>query len=94
LEGRDKGEVLVLGHEHPSVLLRDKIGATVRLPCFLYHTVERILILPAFSRITGGSNVMSRGFLSRALRDIEPGEFQAYAVSEIGLMELGVLGNL
>jgi len=94
VEGREKGKVLVLGHEHPSVRLRDKIGASVRLTCFLYHSVEQILILQAFSRITKGSNVMSRGFLSSLLKDFEPGEFMAYAVSEIGLMELGVLGDL
>jgi putative SbcD/Mre11-related phosphoesterase len=93
-EGRADGKVLVLGHEHPSVLLKDKVGAAVRLPCFLYHPEDQILILPAFSRITVGSNVLSRGFLSKLLKEYEPGEFMAYAVSEIGLMEMGRLGNL
>lgn len=92
--GRAEGKVLVLGHEHPSFLLKDKIGAAVRLPCFLYHPEEDIVILPAFSTLTKGSDVLSRGFLSKIVKDIEPGEFLAYGVSDIGLLELGRLGNL
>jgi putative SbcD/Mre11-related phosphoesterase len=93
-EGRAEGKILVLGHEHPSVLLKDKVGAAVKLPCFLYHPEAGILILPAFSRMTRGSSVLNRGFLSKILKEYQPGEFMAYATSEIGLMEMGRLGNL
>lgn len=93
-EGRARGMVLVLGHEHPSALLKDTIGAAVRLPCFLWHPEEEILILPAFSRLTPGSDVLSRGFLSPFLEELEPGEFLTYGVSEIGLLELGRLCDL
>jgi hypothetical protein len=88
------GEILVLAHEHPSLHLRDKIGAGVRLPCFLWHPEDRILILPAFSSLTKGNDVLKTGFMSPVLKDYEPGEFMVYAVSEIGILEFGRLGDL
>ena len=87
-------ETVVMAHEHPSVMLRDKVGAGVRLPCFLWHPEDRILVLPAFSALTKGNDVLRTGFMSPLLKEHEPGEFLGFAVSEIGLMELGRLGNL
>jgi len=91
---RANDEVLVLAHEHPSISLKDKVGAVIRLPCFLWHPEDRILILPAFSTLTKGNDVLRTGFMSPVLKDHEPGEFMAYAVSEIGILEFGRLGDL
>jgi len=91
--GRD-GRTLVLGHEHPGIRLKDGIGAVLRLPCFLYHRKADLLILPAFSFLTEGTDVLTNGFMSPLLKDMAPAEFEAIAVSEIGLLAMGRLGEI
>lgn len=51
-------DVLVLGHWHPSVSIRDAAGTTLRLPAFLVW--RRFVVLPAFSPFASGFDV-SRG---------------------------------
>lgn len=43
------------GHLHPLVRLTDFDGSGIYLPCFVVR--ERLMILPAFSRFTGGCRV-------------------------------------
>jgi putative SbcD/Mre11-related phosphoesterase len=67
---------LIMGHEHPAIQLRDRITTSVKCPCFLAG--PRILILPAFSRWSAGSNIRSAQFLSAFARE---GDFShAYAI--------------
>lgn len=53
---------LIMGHEHPAIHLRDRIATSVKCPCFLRG--PNILILPAFSRWSAGSNIRGPAFLS------------------------------
>lgn len=80
--------VKVLGHEHPTFLLRDEVGVGVRLKCYLYHRKRRILILPAVSSLSKGTHIHSRGFFSPSLQRIEPNEMEVYAIGEIGILHM------
>lgn len=72
---------LVLGHEHPTVLFRGRVGDHLSEPCWLrgkFRTVDgsrykvlpdAFIVLPAFNRLLGGSpvNVIGCGMLSPVL---------------------------
>ncbi len=63
-------KILVMGHEHPTVLFKDGIGSTVSEPCWLrgrfrqdvpdsrYTTLpDSFIVVPAFNRLLGGSPI-------------------------------------
>ncbi|MCJ2533073.1 MAG: metallophosphoesterase [Candidatus Thermoplasmatota archaeon] len=56
--GTSKKGPLVLGHIHPSILLRDDVGAGMKSPCFLYDRARRVLVLPALSIVSPGMDVV------------------------------------
>jgi putative SbcD/Mre11-related phosphoesterase len=85
--------LLVIGHEHPSLGLRDGIGATAKLPCFL--VTPSIIVLPAFSPLALGTDVTTRRFISPPLRTVSPEKGRVYAVEDkTGLMDFGLLGEI
>ncbi len=86
----------VIGHEHPSVLLRDEMGAQIKLPCYIYHRKESILVLPAFSPLASGTNIVSEWveYLSPMLRDVDMSEAELYTVSELGVKYAGTPAHL
>ncbi len=53
------GRITVMGHMHPSIRLRDSVGASVKNHCFLWHPEKRILVLPALSLLAAGLDVVS-----------------------------------
>ncbi len=51
-------EYVVIGHEHPSLALQDKIGVTEKIHCFLYGEMDdgrNLIVLPAFSSLAEGT---------------------------------------
>jgi len=50
----------VMGHLHPSIGLRDGVGASVKDRCFLYSERDRMLILPALSLVASGLEVVEQ----------------------------------
>lgn len=90
-------EFLVMGHEHPSILIRDEVGAGMKLPCFLYHEEEKILVLPAFSPLAEGRDVSRKdSFFSEALRsrEIPIGEFRVFIISGSGVTDFHTLAEI
>jgi len=95
-------EMLVMGHEHPSLALKDEIGVTEKLPCFLYGEMKdgrELLVLPAFSHVASGTTVnevLVNQLLSPILReDVDVDELQVVGVDrEAGLFEFPRLGKL
>ncbi len=80
---RGKKKMLIIGNEHPSIKLRDEIGASRKYPCFLYARKEKLLVLPAANPWTYGTDVLgadSRGFLSLPLRAANVSEAEVYAL--------------
>jgi len=83
-------ENLIIAHEHPMILLGDRVGGRVKVPCFLHHEELRITVLPAFSPIVGGTpvNLLRRGeFLSPILNQTGVDEMRVICVDE----EAGIL---
>jgi putative SbcD/Mre11-related phosphoesterase len=89
------GKIAVIGHEHPSVALRDDIGVSMKPPCFLYD--EKLVVLPAFSPLAAGTDMVTCSYedlLSSVLRKRQMDNVKVVAVDEYGCMELPELGKL
>jgi len=56
---------VIMGHEHPSVKMRIR-GGLYSYPCYL-KADNRILVLPAFSPLVSGNNIL-QGFISPMLK--------------------------
>jgi uncharacterized protein len=88
---------LVIGHEHPSVRIFDRVGAFMKLPCFLHFEEEEILVLPAFSPLASGTDFTNLGradTMSPVLNGADIEDAKVYACSEIGLLALGTIRDL
>lgn len=84
---KSSGNVLIMGHEHPSVSLFTDIGAREKVKVFLYGKWrnKKIIVLPAMSYFAEGSdiNVLPKEeLLSPVLRKMDVENFKA-----IGLIE-------
>ena len=49
----------IMGHIHPSLRLRDSVGAPIKDHCFLWDPDKRIIVLPALSLLAAGVDVVS-----------------------------------
>ncbi|MGM0405953.1 MAG: metallophosphoesterase [Thermoplasmatota archaeon] len=88
-------QFLIIGHEHPSIKIRDDMGAFIKISCFLYHRSKNILILPAFSPLSEGRDMISaRSFISDILKGLNIEEFYTYAVTDSGLMDFQTVKNI
>lgn len=52
----------VMGHIHPSIRLKDSIGASLKDPCFLFDPTRKVLVLPALSLVSPGTDVASQNW--------------------------------
>lgn len=83
---------LIIGHEHPSLQLRDEIGASIKRPCFLIS--ERVIVLPAFSPLATGTNAASMRFISPPLKALDD-HTRVIAIDEkLGLMDFQTLADI
>lgn len=95
-------DYLIIGHEHPALTLKDKIGVREKLPCFLYGRMKnniKIVVMPAFSRFASGSHVNrinKKELLSPILKEqVNINELAAIGVDrEAGLFEFPDIGKL
>ncbi|MBO8179982.1 MAG: metallophosphoesterase family protein [Archaeoglobus sp.] len=81
-----EGEKIIMGHEHPAVKIRVR-GALYTFPCYLVADSSKI-VLPAFSPLMGGSDVLQGNFLSPILQKAR--KIEVYAVEE----EVVYLGSI
>lgn len=94
-------KTVVIGHEHPALVLEDEIGVKEKVDAFLYGETregKKIVVMPAFSKISGGSKVNQvpqSELLSPILRNrVDVGGLEAVAVSrEAGLFEFPEIGR-
>lgn len=95
-------DTVVIGHEHPALELKDEIGVTEKVDCFLYGETEKgqnIIVMPAFSKISGGSKVNQvpqNKLLSPVLRNqVDIQKLKAVAVSrEAGIYDFPEIGKI
>ncbi len=88
---------LVIGHEHPSIKIIDRVGASIKLPCFVHLKKEGILVMPAFSPLAAGvdmARIESSECLSPILRGRDLRRAEIFACSEVGLLGLGSIGDI
>jgi hypothetical protein len=72
---------IIMGHEHPAIKVR-KEGAIYNFPCFLHVKEKNAVVLPAFSPLAPGSNIIeSNSFLSPVL-DLKIDVVEVYAVDK------------
>ncbi len=93
------GEVTVMGHEHPSIAMRDPVGAVAKFPCFLRVPTERghLVVLPAVGIYQSGTNVSlnREAYLSPILKRLKLEEAIPYVADpELGIVEFPPLGDL
>lgn len=93
---KDKGiyENVIIGHEHPSITLRDEIGAEYAMPSYIYYKAENILILPAFSIWTYGTDVLTHEFTSIVLSHVEHDRGEVYGIYEDGVIYMSSIQRL
>lgn len=95
-------DYLVMGHEHPSIALRDQLGVVGKFSCFLVGRVPAIarglLVLPAVGAYQTGSRVtLSRDtYLSPILRELAEIETMRPIVigPDVGVLEFPELREL
>jgi len=86
----------IFAHEHPFIKLRDDIGALISLPCFLYDKSNNFLLMPAFSPLASGTNVVvtEDNFMIKGLRELNISSARVFAIGEGGLLDFGEVGKL
>jgi len=101
LDDRDTPRILIMGHEHPSIALRDPLGPITKVPCFLITPLKRgclAIVMPALGMYQSGTSVTTvrSSYLSPILRkeaDLE----NAYPIAIIegeGVFELPRLADI
>ena len=88
---------IIMGHEHPAVKIRFR-GSVYSYHCYLKikkkQTNQDIIVLPAFSPLVSGSDVLlAEKFLSPILSDVSDDEIEIYAVED-EVVYLGRLSDL
>ncbi len=79
-------EKIIMGHEHPAIKIRVR-GGIYNYPCYLLADDSKI-VLPAFSPLMSGSDVLQTEFLSPILK--KANKIEVYAIED----EVFYLGRL
>lgn len=88
-------DILIIGHEHPSLKIRDEMGSLVKIPCFLYNDNEKVIVLSAFSPFSEGRDMISaRKFISESINHMDIAEFYVFAVTDTGLMNFQTVKDI
>lgn len=84
---RTAGGRVICGHEHPAIVVGDRVAHSARVPCFLAS--DGLLVLPAFSEWAAGSNIRRGEYLSPYLRATVPHQAVAILAGKLLPMRLG-----
>lgn len=81
----DFNEVIIMGHEHPSITIRDELGVKYKYKCFLWGVFGRhkILILPPLSELATGASFTEYEYiepLSPLLKKLDLGRFKPFPI--------------
>jgi len=88
---------MILAHEHPALRIRETTGASVKVPCFLYEPEGERLVLPAFSTLALGSDVIGTPDSERMiplLAETGIDGYVAYGYSERQMLNYREVGKL
>ena len=88
-----EGRKLIMAHEHPSLLIKDKVGAVVKLPCFMVS--KEIVVMPALSPLASGTDISSdESFLSPILKGEKIDDFEIYAINDDEILYFSKIKDL
>ncbi|MGI6008610.1 MAG: metallophosphoesterase [Methanomethylophilus sp.] len=87
---------VIIGHEHPSVRIPGEMSGGMKLQCYVVARNEGVIVIPPFSPFASGNdlNPGPEAVMAPALKACDLEEAEIYAVSEMGLMELGKLEDI
>ncbi|MBU2637702.1 MAG: metallophosphoesterase [Nanoarchaeota archaeon] len=90
----DKAKVVIIGHEHPAVALRDR-SRLEKYKCFLvgkWKTLD-LIVMPSFNTAVEGADILREKQLSPFLKDIL--DFQVFVLGDRGnLVNFGTVSRL
>ncbi|MGQ9583233.1 MAG: metallophosphoesterase [Thermoplasmatota archaeon] len=84
----------VLAHEHPSLKLRDSIGAQLSTPAFLVEPETSTIVLPALSPLAPGSDFLRAEPASPLLRGVDRSGMRVFACADGELLDFGIVASL
>ena len=92
-------EMLVMGHEHPAIVIYDSIDRKVKLNCFLYgyYKRKRILVMPALNYFAGGTGVNTEpreNLLAPIFKEIKVDDMKAIVIGHGETIDFGEVGEL
>lgn len=87
-----EAEKIIMGHEHPAIKFRVR-GANYSFPCFLVADRTKF-VLPAFSQLVSGSDVLQEEFLSPIIKKAKKIEVHAVEEGTIYLGDIKTLRNI
>ena len=77
-------DIVIIGHEHPSISLRDDVGVKYKFKCFLWGRADSqwILVLPSLGELATGAtiNIYEEDRLSPLMKEVDITRFKAYAI--------------
>ncbi len=96
---RSLKKLTILGHEHPSFVMRDRIGGVYKVPAFIYNSESNVLVTPAMSFFSSGTDVtqslLSEEHFTPVLKRTNARKFRVFGITEeFGLVDFGYLGDL
>ncbi|MEM3851755.1 MAG: metallophosphoesterase [Methanomassiliicoccales archaeon] len=93
---RKDAALIVIGHEHPAIRVRDAVGAQVKFPAFLYLASTNVLVLPAFSPFAAGVDAISESetFMSPFLHSMEPNTTAVFAIAGGEIRRVGTISDI
>lgn len=87
IKKKNKFNLIVMGHFHPALLLKDKLGIkSERYKCFLYGKSSslkfEIIIIPSFFPLVEGTDILSKDSKLEGWFDVS--NFEVYALDDDG----------
>ncbi|MDD4878327.1 MAG: metallophosphoesterase [Candidatus Nanoarchaeia archaeon] len=88
-----KAKILIIGHEHPSVVLRQG-GRVEKYKCFLVGEWQKksLIVMPSFNTVVEGTDVLKDDLLSPFLSDI--GKFEVFVSGYGEILDFGSVNKL
>ncbi|MEM0149550.1 MAG: metallophosphoesterase [Candidatus Micrarchaeaceae archaeon] len=96
---RKKVEMLIMGHEHPSIGITDNLGRREKLRCFLFGTYKSLplLVLPAMGFYASSTDLLlepPERLLSPIFKHVDIEAMHAIAVGYGSTIDFGKIGKL
>ncbi len=85
IEFEKLSDIVLMGHEHPSIRIRDESGISHKFKCFLLgeYDKRKLMVLPSVNELATGTDVNladKDDLLSPILREVDLGEFIPYPI--------------